>query len=488
VEIAGRRQEINEAWRTLLFNQFHDILPGSSIHEVYEDARRDHAAISEHGRRVVDAALADLAPPAAEGDALVVFNPAPFQRVDPVVVSAPSPLPARAGQGLGDGRYLVAAPGAPNGYTVHSLDRLDTGTADELEISEQVLENRFFRLELGEDGTIVRLLDKRAGREVIPDGERGNRFLAFEDRPLNFDAWDIQLSYNYKPYPVDDLVALKVVEEGPLRGGVEMVRRYGSSTIRQRVLIYRDVPRIDFPTEVDWHERQTLLKVAFPVAVNSPRATFDIQFGNVERPTHWNTSWDWARFETVAHKWVDLSEGDYGVSLLNDCKYGHDIKDHTIRLTLIKSPISPDPDADQGTHIFSYALLPHQGDWRQGETIKQAYLFNLPATGGLTHRASITDAPEDVMIEPVSLVRTDRPGLVIDTIKPAEDGDGLIVRVVEEHNSRGPATLRFFRPIASAEETNLLERNLGPAAFSGHDLHVEVQPYGVSTYRIRLGE
>jgi alpha-mannosidase len=190
----------------------------------------------------------------------------------------------------------------------------------------------------------------------------------------------------------------------------------------------------------------------------------------------------------VAHKWVDLSEGDYGVSLLNDCKYGHDIKDHTIRLTLIKSPISPDPDADQGTHIFSYALLPHQGDWRQGETIKQAYLFNLPATGGLTHRASITDAPEDVMIEPVSLVRTDRPGLVIDSIKPAEDGDGLIVRVVEEHNSRGPATLRFFRPIASAEETNLLERNLGPAAFSGHDLHVEVQPYGVSTYRIRLGE
>jgi alpha-mannosidase len=279
-----------------------------------------------------------------------------------------------------------------------------------------------------------------------------------------------------------------VVEDGPLRGGVEMVRRYGASTIRQRVLLYRDLPRIDFPTEVDWHERQTLLKVAFPVRVNALRATYDIQFGNVERPTHWNTSWDWARFETVAHKWVDLSEGDYGVSLLNDCKYGHDIKDHTIRLTLIKSPISPDPEADQGTHIFSYALLPHQGDWRVGETVKHAYLFNMPSTAVRTHRSDMTDAPEGQITAPVSLARTDRPGLVIDTVKPAEDGDGLVVRVVEQHNSRGPATITFGQPIRSAEETNLLERTTGPAHFDGNDLHIQVRPYGIATYRVRLGE
>jgi alpha-mannosidase len=485
-ETAERRARINSAWRTLLFNQFHDILPGSSIHEVYQDARKDFAAIAETGERVVADATADLVPAAGAGDSIVVLNPAPFERSDPVVVETAMPLPPEVAQDLGQGRYLVDAPAPPNGFALHSLDRLDAGSPGDLRISRTVLENRFFRLELGEDGSIVRLLDRRAGREVIASGERGNRFFAFEDRPLNFDAWDIQLSYNYKPYPVDDLTSLDVVEEGPLRGGVEIVRRYQNSTIRQRILLYRDVPRIDFPTEVDWHERQTLLKVAFPVRVNALRATYDIQFGNVERPTHWNTSWDWARFESVAHKWVDLSEGDYGVSLLNDCKYGHDIKDHTIRLTLIKSAISPDREADQGLHVFSYSLLPHEGDWRTGETVKHAYLFNMPATGMLAQRAAIVDTPPDRLVEPVSLVRTGRPGLVIDTVKPAEDGDGFIVRVHESHNSRGAATLTFVRPIASAEETNLLERTVGPATFSGHDLHLEVRPYGLTTYRVRL--
>jgi alpha-mannosidase len=486
VNTGDRQREINAAWRTLLFNQFHDILPGSSIHQVYEDARRDFASIAATGEGVVSGAIADIAPASPAGDTIAVFNPAPFDRADPVLVRADAPLPPGAAQDLGDGTYLVDAPAPPNGLALHSLDRLDAGSPENLKIGERMLENRFFRLELGDDATITRLLDKRTGREVIAEGERGNRLLAFEDRPLNFDAWDIQLSFNYKPYPVDDLASLRVVEDGPLRGGVEIVRRYGNSTIRQRILLYRDLPRIDFPTEVDWHERQTLLKVAFPVRVNAQRATYDIQFGNVERPTHWNTSWDWARFETVAHKWVDLSEGDYGVSLLNDCKYGHDIKDHTIRLTLIKSPISPDPEADQGTHVFSYALLPHAGDWRAGETVQHAYLFNMPATGIRTERSAVTSFPGDDSTGPISLARTDRPGLVIDTIKPVEDGDGLIVRVVEEHNSRGTARVQLPRPIVSAEETNLLERNLGPVRFEGRDLHIEVRPYGIGTYRVRL--
>jgi alpha-mannosidase len=401
------------------------------------------------------------------------------------MVESDTPLPAGTGQDLGEGHYLVDAPAPPNGYALHSVSRLQAGSAGELRISRNTLENRFFLLELGEDGAITRLLDKRAGREVIAEGETGNRLIAFEDRPLNFDAWDIQLSYSYKPYAVDDLTSLEVVEEGPLRGGVQIVRRFGDSTIKQRILLYRDVPRIDFPTEVDWHERQMLLKAAFPVRVNAQSATFDIQFGNVERPTHWNTSWDWARFETVAHKWVDLSEGDYGVSLLNDCKYGHDIKGHTIRLTLIKSPISPDPEADQGTHVFSYALLPHEGDWRQGETVKHAYLFNMPATGRLADGSRL---PAAVSHAPVSLVRTDRPGLVVDTIKVAEDGNGMVVRVHETHNSRGSAVLRFCRPISGAEETNLLERRLGPVSFERNELHIDVRPYGLATYRVQLEE
>ncbi|MCA1598982.1 MAG: glycosyl hydrolase-related protein, partial [Chloroflexi bacterium] len=248
-------------------------------------------------------------------------------------------------------------------------------------------------------------------------------------------------------------------------------------------------PRIDFPTHVDWHEHQTLLKAAFPVTVNAPRATFDIQWGNVERPTHWNTSWDWARFETCAHKWADLSEGDYGVALLNDCKYGYDIKGQTIRLSLIKSGVYPDPEADQGEHIFSYALLPHAGDWRGGEVVRQAYLFNMPATGYVRPARDMSAADTVVpqaLPSACSLVATSRPGLVIETIKPAEDGDGLIVRFYDAHNTRGEATLTFARPIASAEETNMLEETQGPAVYDGHDLRVAVRPYGIGTFRVRL--
>jgi alpha-mannosidase len=266
-----------------------------------------------------------------------------------------------------------------------------------------------------------------------------------------------------------------------LRAGLEIVRRYERSEIRQRILLYRDVPRIDFPTEIDWHEHQTLLKVAFPVTVNSPRATFDIQWGNVERPTHWNTSWDWARFETCAHRWVDLSEGDYGVSLLNDCKYGHDIRGHTIRLTLLKSGVMPDPQADQGRHIFTYALLPHPGDWRQGETVRHAALLNMPASGVIAATVGT-----GVLPSALSLVRTDRPGLVIETVKPAEDGDGLIVRVYDAHNTRGPATLHCSAEIEFAEEVNLLEEHLAPAEYEGTILHFQVRPYGIASFRLRL--
>ena len=508
-----RQAQLTPGWETLLFNQFHDILPGSSIHQVYQDARADHAAIAARGEDVRDAAQDALVTVAAghAGDAasLVVFNPAPFAREDPVAVTLPAgePLPTltgAAGQALvaqevahdDAGRLvLVAASAPPIGYQTymadasHSAEEDEAGTG-ELHVTRDVLENRFFRLRFDERAEIVSLLDKRTGREVIASGERGNRLIAFEDRPLNFDAWDINIYYQDKPYPVDDVTSWRVVEEGPLRGGVEIIRQYGQSVITQRVLLYRDVARIDFPTHVDWRERQTLLKASFPVTVNAPSATFDIQWGNVERPTHWNTSWDWARFETCAHKWVDLSEGDYGVSLLNDCKYGHDVRGHTLRLTLIKSGIYPDPEADQGEHVFSYALLPHMGDWRAGDTVRHAYLFNMPASARLVATESaLTDAPPATTAPPsLSLVSTDRLGLVVETVKPAEDGDGLIVRYYDAHNTRGEATLTFAREILSAEETNMLEEPIGPANIGGRTLRVPVRPYGIGTFRVRLAD
>jgi alpha-mannosidase len=489
----GKRQaELNRGWESILFNQFHDILPGSSISQVYTDARVDYAKVFALGERVRDDALETLAG-VPSSLALLALNPAPFAREDPCeVVLPPSPfvptlldeqarpLPVQEiARNDYERRVLVGAAAPPLGYRTLSLTNIAaerTSGQGEWSISRETLENRFFRLRLDERGQIASLYDKRAEREVIAPGEMGNALLAFEDRPLDFEAWDINIYYQDKPYPIDDVTSWRVVETGPLRGGVEIARRYGKSTIRQRVLIYADVPRIDFPTQIDWHEQRTLLKAAFPVTVNSPRATFDIQWGNVERPTHWNTSWDWARFESCAHKWADLSEGDYGVSLLNDCKYGYDVKGHTLRLTLLKSATSPDPGADQGQHEFAYALLPHQGDWRAGETVRHAYLFTMPATARLSSRQPST----------ASLVTTDRPGLVIETVKAAEDGDGIIVRLYDAHNTRGPAVLTFGREIVSAEETNMLEEYAGPAEFAGRALRLNVRPYGIQTFRVRL--
>ncbi|HEY7124862.1 MAG TPA: alpha-mannosidase [Ktedonobacterales bacterium] len=522
---------LNQGWESILFNQFHDILPGSSIPQVYTDARADYKEIDAVGTRVREEALETLAQristqgQAFQGQTIIALNPAPFAREDPCEVVLPGTvaLPSTPTPTLFDERgqpllvqeikheaqamkrdkterhFLVGASAPPLGYRSLTLATpapparnvapatQPATSGNGLRITREVLENRFFRLRLDERGQIASLYDKRANREVIAPGEVGNQLLAFEDRPLDFPAWDINIFYNDKPYPIGDVTSWQIVETGPLRGGIELGRRYGESTITQRVLLYAEIPRIDFPTQIDWHEQNTLLKAAFPVTVHSPRATYEVQWGNVEHPTHWNTSWDWARFENCAHKWVDLSEGDYGVSLLNDCKYGYDVKGHTLRLTLLKSATWPDPQADQGKHEFSYALLPHLGDWRTGETVRHAYLFNMPATARVISGQPQERAGAGAALPPTaSFVATDRPGLVIETVKAAEDGDGIIVRLYDAHNTRGAATLTFARPLLSAEETNLLEESLGSAEFSGHELRLSVRPYGIQTLRVRF--
>jgi alpha-mannosidase len=240
------------------------------------------------------------------------------------------------------------------------------------------------------------------------------------------------------------------------------------------------LPRIDFDTEVDWHEQQTLLKVAFPVQIRSIRATYDIQWGNIERPTHWNTSWDWARFESVGHKWVDLSEGNYGVALLNDCKYGHDVKDNVLRLTLIKSPIRPDPSADQGMHQFTYALLPHIGDWRVGEVAQHAYELNYPPHVQFSGKNDHASLPSSY-----SFANTDADHVMIETIKRAEDGDGWIVRMYEYQQSRNhKLTITFGRPLARAVECNLLEEETAPVSFDRQHIMCVVNPYEIKTFKV----
>jgi alpha-mannosidase len=275
---------------------------------------------------------------------------------------------------------------------------------------------------------------------------------------------------------------LTVTERGPLRGIVRIRRTFLSSEIIQQVIIYRDSPRIDFATTINWREHQILLKAAFPVAVRANNATYEVQFGTAERPTHRNTSWDRARFEVCAQRWADLSEGDYGVALLNDGKYGYDIHGNVMRLTLLKSGIMPDPDADQGQHRFTYSLLPHPGDWRVGEVLAHAAALDSPLQVRETPAA-----PGGAAQDRFTLVTCDRPGLVIDTIKPANDGGGLILRLYEGHGTRGPATLRFAHDVAEAIECNLLEEAIGPIdRLDARRVALVVQPYELKTVRVRL--
>jgi len=354
-------------------------------------------------------------------------------------------------------------------------------------ITPTLLENQFFRITLDSNGEITSIWDKRIDRDVIAPGQRANQLVAFEDRPLAYDAWDIDLFYEEKPYPIQEAEQITVVETGPVRGGVEITRRLLRSTIRQRVLIYSTLARIDFQTEIDWHEHQMLLKAAFPVAINAARATHEIQFGAVERPTHRNTSWDMARFETCAQRWVDLSEGDYGVALLNDSKYGYDVHDNVMRLTLLKSGVYPDPQADQGVHRFTYALLPHAGDWRGGEVVRRAAELNAPLLGVRGQEPGVGENNADNQDAlPSSFVRCHATHVVLDTIKTAEDGDGLIVRLYEAHNQRGAVTLTFAAPVVRAETCNLLEERMDDIVAEGHTVQLAIKPFEIVTLRVWL--
>jgi alpha-mannosidase len=272
-----------------------------------------------------------------------------------------------------------------------------------------------------------------------------------------------------------------VIEAGPLRATLEVRRRVLHSDYVQHISLNYNSPRLDFDTTIDWRERHILLKVAFPVDVLSNVATYEIQWGNVQRATHRNTSWDWARFETCAQKWVDLSEGDYGVSLLNDCKYGHDIRDHSpqggvMRISLLRSPTMPDPEADQGEHRFAYSLLPHAGSWGE-TTIAQAYALNDPL---IVAQAGSQAAS----LQPVSLLSAEPANLVVETIKRAEDGNGLIVRLYESQRRRGQARLHLGFRAGRAWRTNLLEENQAELPLDGNTLTLSVRPYEIVTLRL----
>ncbi|MHB1295044.1 MAG: alpha-mannosidase [Anaerolineae bacterium] len=483
-------EALNGCWRTVLTNQFHDILPGSSIREVYLVAARESAEVQQKLRDIRDGALRRLLGEApSQAQALAVVNTTSFARDDVLDLPATAggfadgdtPCPVQDVQALdGTPRSLVGVQAAPpKGWKVLTATPGRFVGASSLRISARVLESRFFRLELDEHAEIRSLVDKRVGREVLPAGQTANQLLVFEDRPLNSDAWNVDIFYGDKFEHLRDIGGLAVVEEGPVRGAVEVTRRFGRSSLRQRICLYDAIPRIDLQTEVDWQERKRMLKAAFPVDIHSTQATYEIQFGAITRPTHWNTSWDWARFEVCAQRWADLSEGDYGVSLLNDCKYGYDVKDNVMRISLLRGPVEPDSVADLGVHTFTYALYPHAEDWSRAGTPRAAEALNRPLLG-VPMQARAGESTK-------AFVTVDRDDVVVETIKKAEDRDELVLRLYENANRRGVARLTFARPVLSVRELDLMETPLRLLKADERTVWLEFKPYEIVTLGVVLG-
>ena len=477
-------KELDAMWKLVLLNQFHDILPGSSIHEVYEVTKEEYGRLAEQ--------LADMSGQrrraiAGEGEAVTVFNTIGRVRDDVVCLGD---FEAEALTDENGDVYPVQKTEAGNIAYVKNLPSkvYKTFRIAGKEAAEQAaavkpftlnglyeLETPFYRIRLDEQGMFTGIYDKENEREVVQEGQRANLLRMYEDKPIYFDNWDIDIYYTEKFWDVDGVERMEWTEMGPVRAVLEITRKASKSTIRQQVIFYASSRRIEFVTNVDWKEHQTLLKVHFPVAVHTDEAAFDVQFGNLTRKTHRNTSWDVARFESCGQKWMDLSEGHYGVSLLNDCKYGHSVQDSNMALTLIKSGIEPNPTADQEEHVFTYAIYPHAEGWRAAGTVDEAYKLNQP----LAAETNAADA------DAYSFASVDRANVVLETVKMAEDGNGIVLRMYESENALTKVKLTVNTAFEKAYICNLLEEIESEAAVYGKAIEVVLKPYEVVTVLVR---
>ncbi|WP_405765578.1 glycosyl hydrolase-related protein [Streptomyces sp. NBC_00080] len=452
--------KLDRLWKTVLLHQFHDILPGSSIAWVHREAEAEYARVAEELEVLTAEAVAALGG-GRQGGALRVFNTSPFRRAE--VVRTPQGAPAYVEVPASGSAPLTGAE-PPRPVTV----------------SGHVLDNGLVRVQVAEDGTLSSVFDLRANREVLAD--QGNLLRLHTDLPNYWDAWDIDKHYRNRYTDLLEPDGVTVVEENPLVGAIRVTRSFGKgSTITQTITLRAGSPRVDFETDIDWHEAEKILKAAFPVDVRAPHSSAEIQFGHIQRPTHTNTSWEAARFEVSGHRWVHIGEPGYGVAVINDSTYGHDVSrtvredggtTTTVRLSLVRAPRIPDPEADQGRHRFSYALLPGASI---EDAVAEGYSLNLPLR--------VADAA-DTTPEPV--VSVDGAGVTVEAVKLADDESGdVVVRLYESSGGRSTGTLRTGFPLAGAQVTDLLERPLEPAVV-GEDgtVAVVLRPFQILTLRL----
>ncbi|ANE45241.1 hypothetical protein SY83_01625 [Paenibacillus swuensis] len=500
-------EALAKGWKQVLLNQFHDIIPGTSIQEVYERSEQDYAEAFDIGEKAQKDAVAALAGfievSAAGGKAYHIFNSLSWKRESLVTITGGSELInvfAYDESGvrlktdlrvIGTEMYelCVFVPGIPSlGYATIWLRQAEEHNKEHNKEQEQVItfdgiwETNLYSAEWNDRGELVRLYDKEAGREVLISGQPANQLQMFHDRPLVWDAWDIDPRFEKQPAELPTLKSAEVVHSGENRDILRFEWQLNRSSVTQNIIFYRDSRRIDFETSVSWNEKHKLLKVAFPVDILSSKATYEIPFGAVERTTHTNTSWDRAQFEVCGHRWADLSEDNYGVALLNDCKYGYDIKGNVLRLSLLRSSDWPDRTADQGDHQFTYSLYPHLGNRREANIVREGYELNhsLIVVEGSSYSKS------GKLPFRHSFIHVEATGVILDTIKRSEDGDSTIIRLYESGGVRESIKLNLHLPLSAWQETNLLEEPMDKVhRIEETGLQVGMIPYQVRTLELK---
>ena len=475
-----------EAWKKLLLNQFHDILPGSSIAEVNDEAVSTFAECLAEAEQLRDTGLLALAgaSAAARADAAVLTNSLSWERSGEMELTC---LPAGlvpVGDGVTaqsfddvDGRTSAAVAGLTlpaMGYRIVPLAAADLGGASSFTVTENAVETPHARVRFDGAGRIVSFFDKPSRRELVSPGGAFNTFLLGEDVPAAWDNWDIDRDQRYKLKPQDRLISRAVVSDGPLQLRIRQQYEIGrASVLTQDIVFHSGSPRVDFDTVVDWKEKYQFLKTGFTLDVLADTARHEIQFGHVTRSTHDNTSYDRAQFDVCAHKWTDISENGFGVTFLNDSKYACTIKDGEYRLSLLKSGRHPDPRGGEGRHRFAYAFLPHQGGFSVETVVRPAYEFNLPPAVSAASRA-----PEEF-----SLLHVDAPNVIVESVKWVEDGDGFIVRLYEAGRTGTHARISFGVPVTSVSETNLLEEDPAELDLVDGVVGLYMRPFEIKTLR-----
>lgn len=481
-------QGLEKGWKLLLTNQFHDILPGTSIHEVYEDCLADYEKMMKIGSDIKYAAISSLKP-LGNSPAVIVWNFNTWTVSSSVSVE----IPETAGSikdALGnkmpsifykkDGKLFIEfiAQDVPSvGYKMFFLSRETPQSLPLVTATETLLENEILRVTLDSQGNISGIEDKRSGRQLLTG--TGNLLTVFQDKPVHESAWNLEIDINKKFWDLTVADSITVKESSPLKGVIRIKRHFGKSVITQDIILKKNSDMLLFNTVVDWQETEKTLKASFPVDIRATEASYEIAHGAINRPNHFNTSYDFARFEVSAHKWADLSQTDYGVSILNDCKYGYDIHGNRMRITLMRSPNCPDTTADRGINEFTYAFYPHSNRWQDGKTVNKAFELNMPLEAFYSEGSDNSRA-----VFEKSFLELSCQNIIVDALKKAQDGEGFILRVYESEGRTSQVSLKLCFPKFDLFECDMMENSENLLEKGAACVQFKICPYEVKTFRL----